>query len=335
MFLKGILLFLGIILLILVMSFFGLGQIINNLLSANIFVVFLALLVQLAILGVLSSRLWYICKKYAVPYVSFSKSMKISIIGWTINMLTPITKIGGEPAKIYLFKKHGMRTTDSSAVVLLDSFTDIVSMFFVLIFALFAMLVTNVLPFRTLLPFIAISAITLLMIILLFIIILHPIYLKKIVDWLVFKISKRRQIERLDYAGMFQKAVKILLQDKKLMMAIFGLSFILRFLEFLRLWLVFLALGSALPFYVVVFAWSIILVLSMIPWLPGGLGLLEGGGAYSFILFGVSAGVAGSGMIIDRLLSFWFVILLGFVIAWRMHIHIDPSSFKNLIKYRR
>ena len=60
--------------------------------------------------------------------------------------------------------------------------------------------------------------------------------------------------------------------------------------------------------------WAVLLILSMIPWLPGGLGLVEFGGIYVFIMFGIQKGVAASGMFIDRFISFWFIVLLGAVL---------------------
>jgi len=322
MILKASLILVGIILVALVFNFFGLSQILAVLSKSNIFIIFLAFLVQFGIIMLIGLRLWFTVRRYGCPpYVTYFETLKITIVGWTINMLTPLTKIAGEPSKMYLYKSKGMKVCDASAVVMVDSFTDIATMYFIAIIATITMFFFGI-PLSVLIPFAFVMFVTLAIIAVLAAVLLHPTTLRKLVNWGVKKISKYKKIDMEDYAANFQKAIKIIFADRTLLKGIFSIAFLMRILEFIRLWLIFVAIGLVLPPQIVVFAWTFLFVLAMIPWLPGGLGLMEAGGISAFILLGVPQAIAGSGVLVDRLLSFWLVIAIGFIVIWRMKIKI-------------
>jgi len=322
MYIKTGLILIGILLAILVFNFFDLSKIIAVLSTSNLYLIFLAFLVQFAIIMLIGLRLWFTAYRYSCPpYVSYLETLKITIIGWTVNMLTPLTKIGGEPSKIYLYKKKGMYVSDASAIVMIDSFTDIATMYFVAILATIAMFFFGI-SLTILIPFVIAIVVTLAIIASLAAVILHPTALNKLVNWLMRKISKYKQIDIKDYAANFQKAIKIIFSDRTLLKGIFSIAFLMRILEFIRLWLIFVAIGLVLPPQIVVFAWTFLFVLAMIPWLPGGLGLMEAGGIVAFILLGIPKAIAGSAILIERILSFWLVIAIGFIVIWRMKIKI-------------
>ena len=66
----------------------------------------------------------------------------------------------------------------------------------------------------------------------------------------------------------------------------------------------------------------------MVPWLPGGLGIVEAGGAGAFIFFGVQKSISISGVLIERLITFWFVIIIG--ILFGMEKILPHRKNKNI-----
>jgi hypothetical protein len=83
-------------------------------------------------------------------------------------------------------------------------------------------------------------------------------------------------------------------------------------LEFLRIWLVLSALGLSASFHVVVLGDMTLLFASMIPFTPGGIGLVEFSMATVFSSLGVPHGIAISAALMERCFSYLLATLLGF-----------------------
>jgi uncharacterized protein (TIRG00374 family) len=71
------------------------------------------------------------------------------------------------------------------------------------------------------------------------------------------------------------------------------------------------ALGAHAPWPGVIVAYTVGQLASSVPFLPGGLGLVEGGIAATLIAYGTSRPIALGVVLIYRLLSFWAVIAIG------------------------
>lgn len=71
------------------------------------------------------------------------------------------------------------------------------------------------------------------------------------------------------------------------------------------------ALGAHAPWPGVVVAYTVSQLASSIPFLPGGLGLVEGGVAATLVAYGTSRPIALGVVMIYRLLSFWAVMAVG------------------------
>lgn len=71
------------------------------------------------------------------------------------------------------------------------------------------------------------------------------------------------------------------------------------------------ALGSHAPWPGVVVAYTVGQLASSVPFLPGGLGLVEGGVAATLVAYGTSRPIALGIVMIYRLLSFWAVMAVG------------------------
>lgn len=114
----------GITVVILVSSFAGGGDVIDKLLSADPFWIFLSLLNALAIIFVDSLRISLLsrgCKNR----VSLWQGMKASIYGFYASAITPFAS-GGQPFQIYYLTRIGLRVERASMIVgikFISSFT--------------------------------------------------------------------------------------------------------------------------------------------------------------------------------------------------------------------
>lgn len=312
----------GVILIAVVVAFFGANEVLSVIFTANPWHIAAAAIVQLAILLLLAGRLVLIARKH--QRIGFVDAFKITMSGIAISMLTPIAKIGGEPLKIYLLKKGKMDGSEATAVIAVDTLAELASSL-LMVFIIF-MLYARELPGVVSSSFIVFLIVVAVIIVGLLKLLLNPKWMRKLVRFAGRKISKLAHVKKKDYARLFYDAFQVLIKDKSIVASAFGVSFLTKILEFARMWLVFAAIGVLLPWDVVVIVWSVILVLYLVPWLPGSLGLVELFGAGAFVMLGVTSGAAAGGLLIDRFISFWFVLIFGLLIATTMKL---PKRLKK------
>ena len=306
---KAALLLAGVFITLFIAGHFGFSEILQATITANPLYILLAVVMQIATLGLMAARLVAISSKEGG--LSFRKALRVSIAGMAANLLTPVAKIGGEPLKIYMLKKD-FGTSRSSAIVSIDTITEIVSS--LVTAAIIFLIFIKFLPAPLFMYFAVFFVVVILSLAFVFKLFTDFSWLNRTVGWITRRISKYKKVKDMDYARAFHAAFGEMIQSRGMMSSALLLSFAIKILEFVRMWLVFLALGTILPFDIVMILWAVLLILSMIPWLPGGLGLVEFGGISVFIMFGIQKGIAASGMLIDRLISFWLMILLGAVL---------------------
>ena len=320
--LSVILLAAGIAATVLIAGYFGFSDIIAVVQGANINYIALAVLMQMATLAMMALRLKVISKPKG--NIGMVHAFRVTISGMAMNLLTPVAKIGGEPLKVYLLKKK-LGASESSAIVSIDTITEIISSFLTVLLIFFMFI--KFLPAALFIYFVVFFVVAIAFIAFTFKLFTDVSWLNKTVGWFIRKISRYRKVDEMDYAKIFHGVFMGLIRNRRLMVQALSMSFAMKILEFARMWLVFLALGTVLPFDVVLIIWAVLLILSMIPWLPGGLGLVEFGGISVFILFGIQNGVAASGVLIDRFISFWLILIMGLAI-WSMRKEEDRGLEK-------
>lgn len=303
------LLALGVAIIFAIAGYFGFPEIARSVANANPVYIAGAIILQAATLLLLAARLVIISRPQGC--IGFFTAFKVTMYGMVMNLLTPVAKIGGEPLKIYMLRRN-FQTSRASAIVSLDTMTEIVASFaaVLLIFLIFIKFLPGAL-FAYFIVFFAVAIAALAFVFKLF---TDFSWLNSFIGWFTGKISKYKKVSNIDYARAFQTTFSSLIKQKRAMAGAFSLSFAVKIAEFARMWLVFLALGTVLPLDVVLILWAVLLILSMVPWLPGGLGLVEFGGISAFIMFGVPSSIAASGMLIDRFISFWLILIAGAVL---------------------
>ncbi|MEK6887428.1 MAG: flippase-like domain-containing protein [Candidatus Aenigmatarchaeota archaeon] len=307
--LKRIALFaIGIALIIAVLSVFGLQETITALSRTNLELFAAAIGLQLVVVLLLILRIKVLVR--GKGYVSFRQAVRVTLSGMFVSMMTPLAKLGGEPLKMYMLQGN-VGGHNASAAVAIESIMELASTLFVVLVV--ALLLFSQIPAAFVMTFVIFLIVAGLGIGLLLKIIFTPKWLHHIVNWISVKMAKMMEVEKKNYAHMFSSAFYSMWASKRTLFGAFSLSVLMKLVEMLRLWVIFLALGIFLPFNTVVLVWTIILVVLFIPWLPGSLGLAEFGGISALLAFGVVPSMAASSMVLDRLVSFWLPLFIGLV----------------------
>jgi len=327
--LKKVLLFaIGVALTIYVVGFFGLFEVLAALAGADLALVGSAVLIQIAVLGLIVLRLKILT--YGWGYLSLLKTARITMTGMVVSMVTPIAKIGGEPLKIYMLRQN-IGSAHASVAVAVDSLMEVFSSIFVIFVVTVLFIGAIPQPFFT--AFVLFLVISGLILGTVLKVLLTPRWMGRIIDWTVKKISRFQEVEEKDYTKLFHDAFNTMLKDRKKLAGVFAISIFSKILEIIKIWIIFLALGLALPSQTVIIAWAILLVLMFVPWLPGSLGLVEFGVASALVLLGVPGPVGASGVLVERFMSFWLVLLIGFLaLSSSRKMGELPSISKSKIK---
>ncbi len=109
----------------------------------------------------------------------------------------------------------------------------------------------------------------------------------------------------------FNKTVVRISKNRGIMVKALSLSFLMLFCAFLRVYLMFIAVGQDVNFIVPIIVTIVGIQVGMIPLLPGGLGAHEGIMILIFSIFSIQSAVAASVTILVRLLSYWLGIFIG------------------------
>ncbi len=298
----------GIILIFVVMNLFGFEQISTQLMKTDIELFLIAVVIQVIIMMLFGMRMKIIAGSY--PPLEYFKALKVVIVGNVVSMITPVLRVGGEPIKINILKPiYGL--SKSIAIVTIDTFSEIISFYGVVLVTMIFIVFGNILPFGMVSQFIFLFAISFFILTAVLFMCFNEKMLRRMTCLVKRIISRFRKMEKssIDYVARFKKYIGLLTRNRNRLYAVVVITIVLRTLEILRMWIIFLALGYEIQFSILIFAWTFILLLSLIPWLPGGLGLIEAGGASIFTLFSIDISMGASVMILDRLVSFWFVLI--------------------------
>ncbi len=253
----------------------------------------------------------------------------INFSGAFFNNITPVSKTGGEPIRAYLLSRaNGTTFEEGMASVIVDRIFDMAP--FVMI-----CLVT----FATIAIFHVASSYLLLALILLglagaalvsVIIITASLQKEAGLRLVLFLIGRLEPLIRrfrpvddvrnrtLQALERFYQGTRSISKDRKLLAASVLISLLLWLTVILRLKIVFLSLGSNIPLVIV----NVVAVAStfagFVPLLPGGLGATEATMIALFLGFGVPRDVSGLAVFVDRIVSFWFVTVVGAAASVRL-----------------
>ena len=137
-------LLIGLLLFIAVVGLTGLDKIILAFREFSIKYVVIIIVLSF-IIHVLSALKWWLILAEHGHDVSFLRVFTYKTAGFSVNYVTPFARLGGEPLKAYMVKKHGLSTTQAMSSVFIDKAFDtlfdaiIMGIFIIIILALFTL----------------------------------------------------------------------------------------------------------------------------------------------------------------------------------------------------
>ena len=309
------------IILIVMLYFVGIDNIMDALKKANLALVALAIIVQIATYFLYTIR-WNLINSEAGIKVSLKSLLPITMVGLAANNITPSGRGGGEPVRAYILSKehdYGLKDTFATVVAdrALDTFPFIVLAAITIVATVFYFEIPTWLVAVLILATIAIIAILAILIYMC----INPgfgekieRFIMKLVNRFYKKASDDLQKSIHENIQGFQDTMKMLISNRKLLAITIPMSFLIWVFEILRVYIVFLAFGATLNFIVIAEVFIIASLVGMIPLLPGGLGTVDGVMIGFYSKAGVSLSLAAPVTLIDRLISFWMATIIGLVI---------------------
>lgn len=116
---------------------------------------------------------------------------------------------------------------------------------------------------------------------------------------------------------------------------VFGISVLLWLGDGMRVWMVSLSLDAGISPAVAIFVAVMSALLTVIPFTPAGLGVVElGVGSVLIAVLGVDPVVAGSILVLDRVVTFWSLLLVGGAIyLWRTRREIQTIDVRQTAQH--
>jgi hypothetical protein len=121
--------------------------------------------------------------------------------------------------------------------------------------------------------------------------------------------------------------------DRRLLGRVLGWAAANWILDAAALWVFLRAFGASTEVDALIVAFGLVNVLAVIPIMPGGLGIIDGGLPIALVGFGLSTSTAVLGTATYRLAQFFFPILLGGVLY--ATLRVGPWSIQRRERLRR
>lgn len=322
----------GIILTLIFIQYIGYNEFITIIKGANPFYLGLAFIFQFFNLFFESYK-WKPILESLKPDVSMKNVFIATMVGIFFNNITPGARTGGEPMKTFMISKEENISPIETvfATVTVDRIVESLPFF---ILAIFSVLYVN-LFFTVKWSIIIILSIIIVGYILVLLVASYICFNKNAGEKVVFsflrvigKFSKRiKKYEDLALSMVenFHSQFQLILKSRNNLYRSILASVFMWIFWILRTYFVFLAIGKPLSPVFVTLVTTISLLMGLIPFLPGGIGIVEVTMSVLYAAFKVGKNVAVTATILDRMISFWFVIVFaGIVTAYNL------PKFKNM-----
>ena len=317
-----ILLAIGLAIMAVMLNFIGIDKVLNALKGANPLFILLAIAMQVFTYYLYALR-WNIVNKTANIYISLKNVFPMILVGLAINNITPSGRVGGEPVRAYILAKETDTPYEEAfATAVGDRALDTFPFIFLAIITIIATIVYFSLSLAILiLLIVAVLGITAALGLLIYISVNKKAG-EKITKWIIkivrffYKKIDPEELEKKVFKAIlgFQKTMKSMIHDKKILYYALPLSFFIWGTEIFRVFLVFLAFGVPLNPINIGIVFILATLIGMIPLLPGGLGLIDGAMMGFYTLVGIPPAISAAATVVERLISFWMTSIIGFII---------------------
>ena len=320
---KKVLIFLlfGLVIMAVMLYFIGIDEVIEALKLSNLWLVLLAIVIQIFTYFLYTWR-WNIINKTANMDLGIKKSLPMVLVSLAVNNITPSGRGGGEPVRAYILaKEHGYELKNTFATVVADRMLDTFPFIVLAIITIISMIlyfdIAQWLVVVLVLSVIVISAILLILIYMC----INLNFGRRVEGWIVGVVRRFSKKDSSDLENKvhenifgFQKTMKLLISDKNVLYTSIPLSFLIWIMEIMRVYVVFLAFGATLNVIVIGEVFILASLVGMIPLLPGGLGAVDGLMIGFYSKAGVAYSLAAPVTLIERAISFWLATIIGLII---------------------
>ena len=322
---KSILAAIGTLVILIAVLVFWLGpeKFIDALSKADRGLLGLALVVEALDLLALTGR-WHVVLK-EVTNVKFKDTFLISVAGTAVSNITPSGRVGGEPLKAYVLKKRwGLEYGASFATIVLERIVDMLAFSIISLVAIIYGIAYYHLPW---------DVISLLVIAFLFSlsILLGLWYVtlrKRFKSTGLFGWLERHEwvSNKIPILGSYKTSIESSLDEyysyvaqvasnPRALVNSFFVSIVYWILEISRAYVLFMALGVSAPFPIIALAYIFSTIIGSLPLGVGGVGLTEGTMIFIYSASTINTVISSIETILDRLLSYWLIILIGLPLA--------------------
>lgn len=308
-------LIIGAVIIFLISFIVGLQDILNVLSKSNPEIILIALILEIFIIGLWTER-WSLILTVIDKSPGFSKLFVMMFASLFGNNITP-GAAGGEPMRAYLLSKFEGISFDLAFV---SASADRVFEFFPFVlvsaFAIYMISTWNIGFWST----IFISALIIITMAF-FGLLIYVGVNREIAERIILSIARSvfpyaikltkkettfsavsEQIEY--YVDRFSTGFATVLKDHKMFVFGLSISFLMWGTDMLRMYLCFVAVGSFPPLIPLIIIYTIGILITILPTIPGALGLREATMVGLFLVVGVPADVVIAASLIDRVISY-------------------------------
>ncbi|WJI10187.1 UPF0104 family protein [Methanobacterium sp. CWC-01] len=308
----------GIGILAALVLFIGPAKIEEAIKMADPWYLVLAFILQLLTYGLWTWR-WSINIQAVGLSVKNRHLFPMLLVGLAVNNITPSARGGGEPVRGYILSKYtGSSFEKSFATVIADRALDTIPFIVLAVTSIVAAASYLNLPRYGLYSIIMAVVVLVAGFLVLLYMSFNLEFGRRVSRWItrVIKRFSRKEHSQLEEKAQkaihgFQNSMRTMGRDKNVLIYGLGLSFLIWFLEILRVYIIFAAFQVEVPLLVIALVFIISTLIGFIPLLPGGLGAVDGLMIILFSAAGIPASISAAATIVERLISFWMTTIIG------------------------
>ncbi len=284
----------------------------------------LAVLVEAIDLFFLNIR-WHVFVKPVYPKIRIRDTMQLSLSGAAVSNITPGGRVGGEPLKAYFMKRvWGISYSASFATIVVERIVDMFAFMIIsgiaILYGVYLVHLSKTVMALLITAFLFSASILLG---LWYFTLRKKIKTSKINrflakhNWIMKRIPVLNYYEKEleKYVNKYYDYVFEIANNKRVMVTGFIFSTIYWLLEMTRAYTIFLALGVNASFPIIALAYIFSTVVGSLPVSVGGVGLTEGTMIVIYSASNINTVIASLETMIDRLLSYWLLMIIGLPIA--------------------
>ena len=314
--------------------FIGIDEVIEALKLSNLWLVLLAIAIQIFTYFLYTWR-WNIINKTANMNLGIKKSLPMVLVSLAVNNITPSGRGGGEPVRAYLLAKEGhFKFEDAFATVIADRALDTFPFVLLAILTIIGIIFTFSLDIKLIAFLVIMVTLITVGVILLLYVCINEAFGVKLTSWIIkivsrfykkFNESNEKRI--IEAVKTFQARMNALLRDKSILYYALPLSFVIWIFEILRVYVVFLAFGAKVSPIIIGEVFILASFVGMVPLLPGGLGAVDGIMILFYANAGITASLSAAATVVERLISFWMTAFIGLIFLTMFGTSVLDKAF--------